>query len=336
VKNSTHFIIVHGQAVCLHCRHSETHYGKKTTLLLGYLDSTCTNGLRRAMSINADEIPEAFEKQNINNRAMIPLNFDKAEGATMAPDTLLIKSPMGTTKTKALVNYLNSEQVPKDTRVIIISFHKSFTSELHKNIGPDFVDYQTVDGIVDDNKVIVQYESVCQLKVHLEKTILILDEAESILTQTESLQANNGDNVFAHWINFDDLIKNLAKVIAMDADTGFCTYDLLASSHKHVCMINNLWRPTPKEAPIDMYYDKPEAFFATIVDATTKDKTVPFVVVSTSRTQAEVIHKHCKAACPNAVIKKYNSDSSAADRKDFDDVNKAWGNVGILIYLNHQ
>jgi len=45
------------------------------------------------MSITADEIHEAFEKQNINKIVMTPLNFDKDEGATMAPDTLLIKSP---------------------------------------------------------------------------------------------------------------------------------------------------------------------------------------------------------------------------------------------------
>jgi len=211
----------------------------------------------------------------------------------------------------------------------IISFHKSFTSELHKNIGP----YQTVDGITDHNKVIVQYKSVCRLKIHnLDKTILILDEAKSILTQTESLQANNGDNVLSRWINFDNLIKNLAKVIAMDADTGFCTYDLLASSHKHVRMINNLWWPSPEEAPIDMYYDKSDAFMAAIAATTAKAKTVPFVVVSTSMTQANVIHKHCKAACPDAVIKKYNLDSSAANCRDFDDVNKAWANVDILIY----
>jgi len=107
VNNNTHFVIVHDQAVRLHCRHSETHCGKKTTLLLGYVDSTYADSLRRAMSITADEIPEAFENQNINNRAMTPLNFDKAKGATMAPETLLIKLPMGTGKTKALVNYLN-------------------------------------------------------------------------------------------------------------------------------------------------------------------------------------------------------------------------------------
>jgi len=97
-------------------------------------------------------------------------------------------------------------------------------------------------------------------------------------------------------------------------------------------MINNLWRPSPEEAPIDMYYDKQEAFMAAIAAATTKAKDAPFVVMSTLRTQAKVIHKHCLAACPDAVIKKYNSDLPAVNCKDFDNVNKAWANVDILIY----
>jgi len=80
------------------------------------------------------------------------------------------------------------------------------------------------------------------------------------------------------WVIFDDLIKNLAKVIAMDAGTGFHTYYFLASSCKHVRMINNLWRPSPEEAPIDMYYDKPEAFFAAIVAAATNAKTLPLLL----------------------------------------------------------
>jgi len=119
----------------------------------------------------------------------------------------------------------------------------------------------------------------------------------------------------------------------MNTDPGFCMYDLLASSHKHVLMISNLWHPSPEEAPIDMYYDKPEAFFAAIVATATKAKTAPFVVMSTSRTQAEVIYKHCQVACPEAVIKKYNLDWSA-DCKDFNDVNEVWANVSILIYTS--
>jgi len=74
-----------------------------------------------------------------------------------------------------------------------------------------------------------------------------------------------------------------------------------------------------------MNYDKPEAFFAATVAATTKAKTAPFVVVSTSRTQAKVIHKHCQVTCPDAVIKKYNSDSLAADCKDFNDCKQGKG-----------
>jgi len=182
--------------------------------------------------------------------------------------------------------------------------------------------------------VIVQYESVFRLNIHdLDKTILILDEAEFILTLMESLQVNNGDHPFSRWINFNDLVKNANKVIAMDAYTGFRTYEILASSLKHVQIINNLWQLSPEEAPIDMYYDKQEAFMAPIAATAINAKTAPFVVVSTLRTQAKIIHKHCKAACPNVVIKKYNSNSSAADC-NFDDVNKVWANVDILIYTS--
>jgi len=53
-----------------------------------------------------------------------------------------------------------------------------------------------------------------------------------------------------------------------------------------------------------------------------------------SRTQAEVIHKHCLVACPDAVIKKYNLDSLAADHRDFNHVNRAWANVSIVIYTS--
>jgi len=104
------------------------------------------------------------------------------------------------------VEYLNSDQVPNDARVIIISFCKSFTSKLLNNIGCDFVNYQTVDGIINHDKVIVQYESLCRLNIrNLDKTILILDESESILTQTEPLQMTECENVFECWINFDNL-----------------------------------------------------------------------------------------------------------------------------------
>jgi len=122
VNDNTHFVVVHDQVVPLHCRHLETHCCKKTTLELGYLDSSNAEGLRRAMSIFVDKIPEVFEQQNINKKDVPALNFDKDKGANIAPDTLLVKLPMATGKTKVLVEYLNSNQVPKDARVIIVSF----------------------------------------------------------------------------------------------------------------------------------------------------------------------------------------------------------------------
>jgi len=63
---------------------------------------------------------------------------------------------------------------------------------------------------------------------------LIIDEAESILAQIESLQMNDYYSIFVRLMVFDDLIKHSAKVIAMDSSYAeYCTYDLLASSCKH-------------------------------------------------------------------------------------------------------
>jgi len=60
-------------------------------------------------------IPEIFERCTINERKMESINFDKSPGAAAPPDTLLIRSMMGTAKTKCLVDYLHGNQVPKDT-----------------------------------------------------------------------------------------------------------------------------------------------------------------------------------------------------------------------------
>jgi len=129
---------------------------------------------------------------------------------------------MGTGKTKALVNFLNSNQVPQEARVVIISFCKSFTSKLHKNIGPDFVNYQKVVSNIDANKVIEKFESLMRLNVHnLDKTILVLNESKCILIQLESVQMCDCDCINMCWIVFDNLIKNSAKVIAMDALMSF-------------------------------------------------------------------------------------------------------------------
>jgi len=68
--------------------------------------------------------------------------LNKAEGAAMAPDALLIKSSMATGKTKALLEYLNSNKVPKEAHAIYVSFCKSFTSKVLKKLGSGFVDYQ--------------------------------------------------------------------------------------------------------------------------------------------------------------------------------------------------
>jgi len=66
------------------------------------------------------------------------------------------------------------------TTLVIVSFRWTFTSKLHKNIGPDFANYQQALDQLNQDKLIIQFESLMQLKVH-DKTIPVLDEVKSIL-----------------------------------------------------------------------------------------------------------------------------------------------------------
>jgi len=124
----------------------EQHTGKKITLVLGYLDSSHTNGLSNVHY--HDKIPKVFEQQNVTS----PRHSVGQVANGHRHD---------------LVDYLNRNQVPKDTRVVIISFCKSFASKMHNSIGPEFVDYQNFAGNLDQDKVIHAVEGLPPGQDHL-------------------------------------------------------------------------------------------------------------------------------------------------------------------------
>ena len=57
----------------------------------------------------------------------------------------------------------------------------------------------------------------------------------------------------------------------------------------------------------------------------------PFVLVSTSKKQSDALAKEIAMICPQARVKMYSSDSTPAERRDFEDVNRAWADVDVLI-----
>jgi len=109
-------------------------------------------------------------------------------------------------------------------------------------------------------------------------------------------------DLYMCWMVLEWLVINLAKVIAMDAFAEFCTFEYLNSVCKKVCMIINTWKPTANKAPIDIYYNKLDRFYAEIMSAAEQAKTAPFVMVSTSKKQANIIHRQCAADLDSCVI----------------------------------
>lgn len=58
------------------------------------------------------------------------------------------------------------------------------------------------------------------------------------------------------------------------------------------------------------------------------------MVASTSKKQAKAIRESIEKAQPSARIKYYDSDSTAKERENFNDVNAAWSEVDVVIYTS--
>jgi hypothetical protein len=102
-------------------------------------------------------------------------------------DTLLIKSGMGTGKTKMLLEYL--ALLPQEIGIVFVSFQRSFTTELKEKLQGKFVDYWDVKGKITLPQVIIQFESLHCLRMPVGKQVLlVLDESESIINQIENKQ----------------------------------------------------------------------------------------------------------------------------------------------------
>lgn len=284
---------------------------------------------RKHMNMNVediDKIPEEFTvtKYELPEVAPYPLHQF---------DTLVVKSIMGTGKSVRLRESIQA--INLSTRVIVVSFRRSFTSEIMSKL-PGFVDYRVTQGELGQNRLVVQYESLHRVKLHSadSKCLLVLDESESILTQVENRPKIKRKMLKQCWMKFEWLMRYSTKVIAMDALAGVRTFELLRRTRKQVHALINTYKPPAAAAPKDIHYANEEDFDKQVFDAAEFAAEEPMVVTSNSLKKAKFIEKNCRRRNPAAVIKMYSSESTPDERKDFEDVNTAWQDVDILIYTS--
>lgn len=270
------------------------------------------------------QIPDAFSVERYCEPHLRPFVF--AAGI----DTLIIKSGMGTGKTKQLHDMIRG--LPADVVVIFVSFRKSFSSELSGKLRDDgFVKYDEIAGQIAADRLIIQFESIDRLTLPVGRTtLLVLDESEAIVRQTSS--SIGKDKMRMCWDRFQWLLTYSTYMIAMDAFAEGRTF-ALPRTRRGVHMHLNTW--TPPDAVIERRYLEYAAFLDAIMAAATAAAAAPFVIASTCKAQADSIHAAILERYPHPDrIRKYTRDSTVEDRDDFNDVNAAWANIDILIYTS--
>ncbi|RIA81091.1 origin of replication binding protein [Glomus cerebriforme] len=176
--------------------------------------------------------------------------------------TTLIRSPIGTSKTKALRGILNSlagnrENLPC---FIWVSYRKTLTNEtkakieILQNLGLHVCQYQEVEGslaISNWDVIIIQVESTHRIELHGRRSyVVILDEVNAVIRQMSS-----GVHVRESENTMQDLLKSAIHVVAMDAFANDSTIAFLKQYRDNdIQIFDNKYQPRIGET-IKILYD---------------------------------------------------------------------------------
>jgi len=245
-------------------------------------------------------------------------------------DTLLIRSGVGTEKTKALMRYIERE---KPERIVMISCRCSFTNEI-RNRMPYLEDYREIEGPIratEYPKVIVQYESLHRYQASIQEIpdLLILDESESILDQMGNPVLKKHFRIKPTFAVFSYLLKNSKRVIAMDATLDERTVNLLTRTRKKIRSYINT-KPSKSDTSVTIIrkVDQPAMILTDLMNGRR------IVLCSNVKKYARSIAEYVREQLPDKRVKIYTGDDSAALKAEQKDVNTHWSELDLLIYTS--
>lgn len=131
--------------------------------------------------------------------------------------TVLWDAPMASGKSHSIRELLNKN---KDWKVLVISVRialtKSFMDDFRHD-GLEFTNYQDVQGYtINDNKLIIQIDSLHRIPQHKDWDLVILDESQSLTAHFSAETFTKASSVFTR---FKKIILDYAtRVICCDAD----------------------------------------------------------------------------------------------------------------------
>lgn len=284
----------------------------KKNMIKTYIDDNCDKDL-------------IFEQSLADNQKNI-YNDKKLKEFELDATILIVRAAMKMGKTKALKNYL--QRINRMSKIRMLSFRQTFSSNIKYNF-PDFTLYNEVKGKLNQDKLIIQIESLHRLEINDEAPdLLILDECESIFEQFHA-------NLFKDYecfSKFQYLIKFSKKIICMDANVSSRTFNILKQMRPN--FINDVYYHynTYDNMKDDIYYlisDKVQWLDKLYKKAKENKIAIPISSLEEAKSLEFNLHKRF----PQKNIKLYSSETLQSERrKHFGDVNKYWAEYDILIY----
>ncbi|ARS01646.1 DNA replication origin-binding helicase [Macacine alphaherpesvirus 1] len=181
----------------------------------------------------AEWVPRVHPRVTIERQADGPVSFPDA-GAPTSRCVTVVRAPMGSGKTTALLRWLKEAIHSPDTSVLVVSCRRSFTQTLAARFAAsglaEFVTYfSSTNYIMDDrpfHRLIVQVESLHRVGPNLLNNydVLVLDEVMSTLAQLYSPTMQQLCRVDALLMR---LLRACPRIIAMDATANAQLVDFL-------------------------------------------------------------------------------------------------------------
>ena len=258
-------------------------------------------------------------------------------------DTLIVRSPMGTAKTKAMINYC--EKKSPETVVILgcrVAYDKGLAVRYGKEKYNNYLDIKEKSILLERHKhLVVQIESLHRLVFRQGKDgkavwpdLLILDEIEGLIQQFSHDTMLSSGTIHRCWEVFEALVKYSKKVVMMDAFLGARTVNLskrMRDPATTVSVVNDY-----PSAENRQYNVMPKLKQIAIMQEYLR-KGMPFVLCSNSLKFIKRVRKLLEVQVateklPEKKIKAYTSETGQELRKELEDPNKAWADLDVLMY----
>ncbi|QKE50197.1 replication origin-binding protein [Faustovirus] len=243
--------------------------------------------------------------------------------------TLCVVAPMKTGKTKALQEYI-IENYDDSAKIVICSFRQTFANEI-KGKFPDFALYSQVRGEIDENRLIIQVESLHRMMMTpgmQPPDLMVLDECESIFEQFDSGLLRQFNESFAI---FTWMLKYSKRVVLMDANLGQRTHNILLKMRPDYPPFYHV--NARLGMADDRYYftsDKITWYSALYASVLRGERSA---IAVNSLQEAKVLYYDLSNEYPAIKFKLYSSETSHAERKQhFAQVNEYWSQYDVVIY----